>query len=97
MLKYLKQGGEQVSNKSNNPFDKIQQNAGISPSEIYKVADSVKNADFSDEKTVRRLVRQLAKMAGKPISKEKEDKIVKSITNNNVPTDLNTLSQLFKK
>ncbi|MFS0672681.1 stage VI sporulation protein F [Ornithinibacillus sp. 179-J 7C1 HS] len=86
-----------MSNKGNNPFDKIQQSAGISPSEIYKVADSVKNANFSDEKTVRRLVRQLAKMANKPISKEKEDKIVKSITNNKVPGDLNSLNQLFKK
>ncbi|MEN2766170.1 stage VI sporulation protein F [Ornithinibacillus xuwenensis] len=86
-----------MSNKSNSPFDKIQQNAGINPSEIYKVADSVKNADFSDERTVRKLVRQLAKMANKPISKEKEDKIVKSITNNKVPTDFNSLSQLFKK
>lgn len=86
-----------MSNKSNNPFDKIQQGAGISPSEIYKVADSVKNADFSDEKTVRRTVRQLAKMANKPISREKEDKLVKSITNNKVPGDLNSLNQLFKK
>ena len=86
-----------MSNKGNNPFDKIQQSAGISPSEIYKVADSVKNANFSDEKTVRRLVRQLAKMANKPISKEKEHKIVKSITNNKVPGDLNSLNQLFKK
>jgi hypothetical protein len=86
-----------VGNKSNNPFDKIQQSAGISPSEIYKVADSVKNADFSDERTVRKLVRQLAKMANKPISKDKEDKLVKSITNNKVPTDLNSLNQLFKK
>ncbi|WP_010095925.1 stage VI sporulation protein F [Ornithinibacillus scapharcae] len=86
-----------MSNNSHNPFDKIQQSTGINPNDIFKVADSVKNADFSDEKTVRRLVRQLAKMANKPISKEKEDKIVKSITNNKVPADLNSLSQLFKK
>lgn len=86
-----------MSNNSNNPFDKIQQSTGINPNDIFKVADSVKNADFSDEKTVRRLVRQLAKMANRPISKEKEDKIVKSITSNKVPADLNSLSQLFKK
>ncbi|GIO28463.1 stage VI sporulation protein F [Ornithinibacillus bavariensis] len=86
-----------MGNKSNNPFDKIQQSAGISPSEIYKVADSVKNANFSDERTVRKLVRQLARMANKPISKEKEDKLVQSITNNKIPSDLNSLSQLFKK
>ncbi|WP_099158369.1 stage VI sporulation protein F [Virgibacillus ndiopensis] len=78
-------------------FDKIQQNANIDPSEIYKVADSVKNADFSDEKTVRKLVRQLARMANKPISKEKEDKIVQSIAKNNMPVDMQSLNKLFKK
>ncbi|GGH68861.1 stage VI sporulation protein F [Compostibacillus humi] len=75
-------------------FDKIQQNSNIRPEDIFKVADAVKHADFSDEETVRRLVRQLAKMAGKPVSKEKEDKLVQSITNNNIPSDF---SQMFKK
>lgn len=77
-------------------FDKIQQNSNIKPDDVFKVADSVKNADFSDEKTVRRLVRQLAKMANKPISKEKEDKIVESITKNKMPADMNSLSRFFK-
>ncbi|OZU90102.1 stage VI sporulation protein F [Virgibacillus indicus] len=78
-------------------FDKIQKNANVNPDEIYKVADSVKNADFSDEKTVRRLVRHLAKLANKPISKEKEDKIVQSIVKNNMPMDMQSLNQIFKK
>ncbi|SHF57057.1 stage VI sporulation protein F [Ornithinibacillus halophilus] len=80
-----------------NIFDKLQNDANIDPSQVYKVADQVKNADFSDEKTVRKLVRHLAKMANKPISKEKEDKIVKTITSNNMPMDMNTLNQMFKK
>lgn len=92
------QGGEHVNNKKNsNIFDKIQQKTNIDPSEIYKVADSVKNANFSDERTVRNLVRRLSKMANKPISKEKEDKIVQSITNNKIPLDMQSLNQLFKK
>nr|WP_226035006.1 stage VI sporulation protein F [Aquibacillus saliphilus] len=78
-------------------FDQIQKNSKINPDEILKVANSLQNANFSDEKTVRKLVKQLAQMADKPVSKEKEDKIVKSITNNNMPTDMNTLSKLFKK
>lgn len=78
-------------------FDKIQQSTNINPNDIYKVADSVKNANFSDEKTVRNLVRQLAKMANKPISKEKEDNIVKAIVNNKIPADPKSLNQLFKK
>lgn len=92
----ISQGGVTV-NKNNPMFDQIQKNSNISPEEIMKIASSVQNADFSDEKTVRRLIKQLAKMAGKPVSKEKEDKIVKAITNKQMPTDMNTLSQLFKK
>ncbi|MFD2045872.1 stage VI sporulation protein F [Ornithinibacillus salinisoli] len=86
-----------MSNKHKNAFDKIQADTNINPKDIYKVADTVKNADFSDERTVRKLVRHLAKMANKPISKEKEDKIVQSITSNKVPMDMNALNQLFKK
>ncbi|MBU5466580.1 stage VI sporulation protein F [Virgibacillus sp. MSJ-26] len=86
-----------MANNQDNLFGKIQKNSSINPSEIYKVADSVKNADFSDERTVRKLIRQLARMANKPVSKEKEDKLVKTITNQNVPMDMQTLSQMFKK
>ncbi|RLL48199.1 stage VI sporulation protein F [Oceanobacillus piezotolerans] len=78
-------------------FDKIQQNSNINPEDIYKVADSVKNANFSDEKTVRGLVRHLAKLANKPLTKEKEDKIVQTIVNNKIPKDPQSLNQLFKK
>lgn len=80
-----------------NIFDKIQQNANIKPDEVYKIANSVKNADFSDEKTVRQLVRQLSKVANKPISKQKEDKLVQSITNSKMPTDMQSLTHLFKE
>ncbi|SFA73582.1 Stage VI sporulation protein F [Lentibacillus halodurans] len=86
-----------MSNFQDKLFDKVQQNSDISPNEIYKVADSVKQADFSDEKTVRSLVRRLANLANKPISKEKEDKIVESIIKNNMPMDMQTLNKMFKK
>lgn len=86
-----------MNNFQKGMFDKIQENSNIRPEEVYKVADSVKNADFSDENTVRNLVRQLAQMANKPISKEKEDKIVQSIVKNKMPGDLNTLGKLFRK
>ncbi|TFJ93805.1 stage VI sporulation protein F [Lentibacillus salicampi] len=86
-----------MSNSQDNIFDQVQQNSDISPNEIYKVANSVKNADFSDEKTVRSLVQRLSKLANKPIPKAKEDKIVESITKNNMPVDIQTLNKMFKK
>lgn len=78
-------------------FDKIQQGANINPEDVYAIAHSVKDADFSDEQTVRQLVRQLAQIANKPISQEKEDQIVSSITKNNMPTNMNTLNEFFNK
>nr|WP_272505971.1 stage VI sporulation protein F [Natronobacillus azotifigens] len=78
-------------------FEQIQSKSNISAEEIIKVANSVQNADFTDEATVRSLVRQLANMANKPISPEKEDKLVQSITKNKMPKDISTLGQLFKK
>ncbi|SFL84883.1 Stage VI sporulation protein F [Gracilibacillus orientalis] len=85
-----------MSDFKQNMFDQIQNNSNIQPDQIMKVAQAVQNADFSDEKTVRKLVKQLAQLSDKPVSKQKEDKIVKAITNNNMPKDMNSLSKLFK-
>lgn len=90
------QGGDIVDKFQKGMFDKIQQNTNINPADIYKVADSVKSANLSDEKTVRNLVRQLAAMANKPVSKQLEDKIVKAIINKKIPADPNSLNQFFK-
>ncbi|MGL4521768.1 MAG: stage VI sporulation protein F [Bacilli bacterium] len=77
-----------------NMFEKIEKNSKINKDSILKVADSVKDANFKDEKTVRTLVRQLAMLAGKPITKEKEDRIVAMIVNNNIPVE--SIGQMLK-
>lgn len=84
-----------MSNFQKGLFDKIQQNANVNPNDIYAIADSVKHADFSDEGTVRNLVRHLAQIANKHISKDKEDQIVASIVKNKMPTNMNALNRLF--
>lgn len=86
-----------MNSQQNNPFEKIQQNSSLNPADIYKISESVKGANFSDDKTVRRLVRQLSQMTNKPLSKEKEDKLVQAITNNNVPGDMQSLKKMFKR
>lgn len=86
-----------MHNDQKSIFEKIQENANINPNDVYRIAESVKGADFSDERTVRNLVQHLSRLANKPISKEKEDRIVQSITQNNVPMDMNSLNRAFKK
>lgn len=78
-------------------FDNIEKKTNIKKEDIFKVADSVKDANFQDEKTVRKLIKQVSALAGKPVSKEKEDKIVNAIINNNMPMDMNTIGKMFKK
>ncbi|GGN56441.1 MULTISPECIES: stage VI sporulation protein F [Oceanobacillus] len=84
-----------MNNFQKGMFDKINQKANISPEEIYQVADSVKHADFSDEKTVRELIQRLSRLANKPVSKDKEDKIVEAIVKNKVPMNPQTMNNLF--
>ncbi|MET3682344.1 hypothetical protein ABID56_000423 [Alkalibacillus flavidus] len=78
-------------------FDHLKQTANISSDDILQVANAVQHADFSDERTVRRLVRQLSKLAGKPLSPQREDKIVDTIIHQNQSIDASTLQQIFKK
>lgn len=86
-----------MGNFKDNLFNNIEKKSNIKQDDIYKVADSVKHANFSDENTVRKLVKQLSRMADKPLSKEKEDKIVQSITKNKMPLDMQSLNKIFKK
>lgn len=76
-------------------FDKIQQNANIDPQEILQIAQSVKDADFTDERTVRSLVRRLSRLANKPISKEKEDQIIESVVKKDIPLDIQSLNRFL--
>lgn len=78
-----------------NIFKRIQEQANIHPDDIYSIANSLKSANFSDEMTVRNLVKKLSQLAQKPISQEKEDKIVEAITKNQFPSSLDSLNNSF--
>ena len=43
---------------------------------------------MKDEATIREVISDLAKMTGREVSKEKEQKIIDTILNDNVPKNL---------
>ena len=43
---------------------------------------------MKDENTLKEVINDLAKMTGREVSKEKEQKIINTIMNDNVPKDL---------
>ncbi|RBW70400.1 stage VI sporulation protein F [Bacillus taeanensis] len=89
-------GGLKVSNQ-NSFFDNIEKKTNVKKEDLFKLADSVKDANFKDEKTIRKLISQVSRLANVPVSKEKEDKIVKAIMNNNMPIDFASISKMFDK
>ncbi|TLS37284.1 stage VI sporulation protein F [Pseudalkalibacillus caeni] len=80
----------------NSIFGMIEQKTGVKKEDIFKLANSFSNANFQDEKTVRRVIKQVAQTAGKRVPKEIEDKLVNAIINKNIPTNLTQLKNNMK-
>lgn len=72
-------------------FDEINKKSNIDKNTIFDIADSIKNADLSNEKVLRKLIRDIAKIANKPVSKELEDSLVNKIKNDGIPSNLDDL------
>lgn len=76
---------------SNDLFKNIEQKTGVNKQELFQLVDSVKNMNFKNESEVRKVIKAVSRLANKPVSKEKEEYLVKAITNNKIPMDLNSL------
>jgi hypothetical protein len=76
-------------------FDKIGHSDHVIQLELLNLANSVKGADFSNEETVRQLIKDISLIMNSPISKENEETIVSAITGGLIPLDFSTLAELF--
>lgn len=63
--------------------------------EILDLANSLQNANFKDERTVRGIIQRVSQIANKKVPKELEDKLVKSIIQDGKNLDFNTLSKMM--
>ncbi|WP_226579788.1 stage VI sporulation protein F [Halobacillus litoralis] len=78
-------------------FDKFEKKTGVKMDEVFKLAQSLQGADFKDEKTIRKVIKKVSALANRPVSKQKEDMIVKAILDGNVPKDLSSIEKMMKK
>ncbi len=69
-------------------FKRVEEKTNVSKETILDMAKKIQGANLKDEKTVRDFIKQIANIAGKEVSKEKEDKIVKTILEDKVPKDV---------
>ena len=75
-------------NFSDNFFKKIENKTNVNKETILGLAKKVQNTNMKDEKNLRDLISEISMIAGKPVSKDKADKIVGAIINDKVPKDL---------
>lgn len=77
-----------LMNFSDNFFKKIEKKTNIDKETILSLANKLQGSNMKDEQTLKEVISDLSKMTGREVSKEKEQKIIDTIMNDNVPKDL---------
>lgn len=74
-----------------NFFKKVEKKTNVSKDTIMSLAKKLQNSNMKDETVLRDMVQEISAITGKEVSKEKEDKIVNAIVQDNVPKDIDKM------
>lgn len=78
-------------NFSDNFFKKIEKKTNVNKQTILDLATKLQQNDLKNENTLREVIQELGKMTGRDISKEKEDKIINAVVNDNAPKNIDKM------
>jgi len=76
---------------SDNFFNRIEKKTNVDKNTILELAKELQQNDLKNENTLRDVIRKLSKMTGKEISSEQENKIIKAVTNDKIPKDIDKM------
>ncbi|MCR2820966.1 stage VI sporulation protein F [Lederbergia panacisoli] len=76
-------------------FKNIEKKTGVNMNDVFALANSLQNANFKDEKTVRGIIKRVSELANKPVPKELEDKMVQTIIQDGNKLDLGSISKMI--
>ena len=72
-------------------LEKLKKKTNVGKDTILGLAKKLQEGNLKDENTLREVIQELSKMTGKDISKEKEEKIINAVKNDNVPKDIDKM------
>ncbi len=78
-------------NLSDNFFKKVEKKTSVNKDTILNLAKKLQENDLKNEGTLREVIKELSIMTGKSVPKDKEDKIINAVINDNVPKDIDKL------
>jgi len=76
-------------------FKKIESKTGVPMEEVFALANAIQFADFTDERQVRKIIRNVGKLAKKDVPKHMEDELVQSIVNDGKAVNFQDIERLL--
>ena len=80
-----------MTNFSDGFFKKIEKKTNVNKETILDLAKKLQENDLKNENTLREVIQELSQMTGREVSKEKEEKIINAVINDNVPKDIDKM------
>ena len=60
----------------------------IQPEAVFALVEKVRQMDFNNEESIRQVIRDVSKIAGKSLDKAEENKLVRDILTNGINDNL---------
>ena len=73
---------------SDNFFKKVENKTKVDKDTILSLASKLQNGNMKDEETLKEVIGTLSQMTGRPVTKEQEEKIIETVMNDKVPTNI---------
>ena len=69
-------------------FKKVENKTSVDKDTILSLANKLQNGNMKDETTLKEVISTLSQMTGKKVTKEQEEKIINTVMNDKVPSNL---------
>ena len=73
---------------TDNFFKKVEKKTSVDKDTILSLAEDLQGDNIKNESSLRDVIKKISNLTGKQVPKEKEDKIVNAILEDNVPDNI---------
>ena len=78
-------------NFSDSFFKRVEKKTNVNKETILNLAQKLQQNDLKNEGTLREVIKELSRMTGREVSKEKQDKIIEAVINDKVPNNIDKM------
>ena len=69
-------------------FKKIEKKTNVNKDNILSLASKLQNGNMKNEEALREVIKDISNMTGREVSEEKQQKIIDTVLNDKVPTNI---------